>query len=58
MNTNLIRATSMLFLGSVIMFVIPYYAPADMVQFHWGAALLLVIGVVLVILGVVEKEDA
>ena len=41
------------------MFIIPYYAPsADMVGFHWGAVLFLLIGVVFVIIGVVGKEDA
>jgi len=48
---------SIALLMSVIMFIIPYYAPADIVQFHWGAVLFLLIGVVFVIIGAVAEED-
>ncbi len=58
MSPRITGAGSILLLGSVIMFIIPYYSPADMVQFHWGGVLLLLIGVVFVIIGAVAKEDA
>jgi len=58
MSPRYIGGAFIALLVSVIMFIIPFYAPANMVQFHWGAVLLLLIGIVFVIIGAVAKEDA